>query len=87
VSTPTPNELSFEQARDQLANVVERLQTGTDSLQESLDLWEQGELLAQRCEEFLLAARERVEQVVARTRGARQADGQAPEHRGDDVTD
>lgn len=87
MSAPTPEGLSFEQARDQLADVVERLQTGTDSLQESLDLWEQGELLAQRCEEFLLAARERVEQVVARTRGARQADGQTSEHRGAEVTD
>jgi exonuclease VII small subunit len=35
-------------------------------------------LLAQRCEEFLAAARERVEEVVARTRGVRETDGQQP---------
>jgi exodeoxyribonuclease VII small subunit len=74
----SPTELTFEQAREQLAAVVERLQAGTDTLQESLDLWERGELLAQRCEEFLAAARERVEEVVARTRGVRETDGQQP---------
>lgn len=68
-----PSELSFEQARDQLAVVVEKLQTGTQTLQESLDLWEHGELLAQRCEVFLAAARERVEEVVTRTRGVRES--------------
>lgn len=62
--------LTFEQARDALVQVVERLQSGTDSLQESLDLWERGERLAQRCEEFLAEARARVERVVAQTRGA-----------------
>lgn len=62
--------LTFEQARDALVEVVERLQSGTDSLQESLDLWERGERLAQRCEEFLSEARARVEKVVAQTRGA-----------------
>ena len=61
--------LTFEQARDALVEVVERLQTGTNSLQESLDLWERGERLAQRCEEFLAEARARVERVVAQTRG------------------
>lgn len=61
--------LTFEQARDSLVEVVERLQTGTNSLQESLDLWERGERLAQRCEEFLAEARARVERVVAQTRG------------------
>lgn len=60
--------LTFEQARDALVEVVERLQTGTNSLQESLDLWERGERLAQRCEEFLAEARARVERVVAQTR-------------------
>jgi exodeoxyribonuclease VII small subunit len=61
---PDPASLSFEQARDALATVVARLQQGTDSLQESLDLWEWGEQLAQRCEEFLSAAAARVERVV-----------------------
>lgn len=80
------SELTFEQAREQLAAVVERLQSGTETLQESLDLWERGELLAQRCEEFLSAARERVEEVVARTRGVRETAGAAPEVGSEDPT-
>lgn len=61
--------MGFEQARDELGRTVETLQAGTGSLQESLDLWERGERLAQRCEEFLAAARDRVQQVVAETQG------------------
>lgn len=70
-TTPTidPADLTFEQARDELTAVVDRLQRGTESLQESLDLWERGELLAKRCEDFLAAARERIEQVVAAQNG------------------
>jgi exodeoxyribonuclease VII small subunit len=64
-SAADPAQLTFEQARDELATVVDRLQRGTESLQESLDLWERGELLAQRCEDFLAAARERIATVVA----------------------
>lgn len=73
--------LTFEQARDALVEVVEKLQTGTNSLQESLDLWEHGERLAQRCEEFLAEARARVERVVAQTRGGQPGvrDGDASE--------
>lgn len=60
-----PADLTFEQARDELTAVVDRLQHGTESLQESLDLWERGEVLAKRCEDFLATARERIEHVVA----------------------
>lgn len=63
--------LSFEQARDELVAVVERLQQGQGTLEESLDLWERGERLAQICEQHLQAARLRIEQVVATTRGSR----------------
>jgi exodeoxyribonuclease VII small subunit len=61
--------LTFEQARDELAAIVDQLQRGGASLQESLDLWERGERLAARCERFLAEARARVEQVVAQTQG------------------
>lgn len=61
---PDPANLSFEEARDALGAVVKRLQDGTDSLQESLDLWEFGELLAKRCEDFLSAAAARVDDIV-----------------------
>lgn len=60
--------LSFEQARDELVAVVEKLQQGQGTLEESLDLWERGERLAQICEQHLQKARLRIEQVVATTR-------------------
>ncbi|MDQ1307541.1 MAG: Exodeoxyribonuclease 7 small subunit, partial [Actinomycetota bacterium] len=50
---------------------VERLQQGQGTLEESLDLWERGERLAQICEQHLQAARLRIEEVVAATRGSR----------------
>lgn len=56
-----PAELSYEQARDELVQVVGRLEQGGTTLEESLQLWERGEALASRCEEWLLGARQRLE--------------------------
>ena len=52
--------LSYEQARDELAEVVKRLEAGGLSLEESLDLWERGERLAAICTEWLEGARARM---------------------------
>lgn len=52
--------LSYEQAREELVAVVGRLETGGASLEESLALWERGEALAKRCEEWLEGARKRL---------------------------
>jgi exodeoxyribonuclease VII small subunit len=52
--------LSYEDAREQLVGVVGRLEAGGASLEESLALWERGEALAQRCEEWLEGARKRL---------------------------
>lgn len=60
---PDPASLSFEDARDELVRVVTRLEQGTTTLEESLQLWEHGEALARRCEEWLLGAKERLEQA------------------------
>ncbi len=54
---PTP---SYEQARDELAEVVRRLEAGGLTLEESLALWERGEELAGICQHWLDAARERL---------------------------
>jgi exodeoxyribonuclease VII small subunit len=63
-SEPTPvDELSFEQARDELALVVQSLEQGSQPLEESLRLWERGEALAARCEQWLKGARERLERA------------------------
>ena len=57
----TDEKLSYEQARTELAGVVERLETGGSSLEESLALWERGEKLADVCQQWLDGARERIE--------------------------
>jgi exodeoxyribonuclease VII small subunit len=52
--------LSYEEAREQLVLVVGKLEAGGASLEESLALWERGEALAKRCEEWLEGARKRL---------------------------
>ena len=56
----SPQELGYEQARDALVEVVRRLESGGATLEESLALWERGEALAARCEEWLAGAQRRV---------------------------
>jgi exodeoxyribonuclease VII small subunit len=64
MSSPAdPVTLSYEDARDELVQVVGRLEQGGATLEESLALWERGEVLAARCEEWLLGARHRLEQA------------------------
>ncbi|MEJ3404658.1 exodeoxyribonuclease VII small subunit [Rathayibacter sp. YIM 133350] len=53
--------LSYEQARDELIRVVNALEQGSSTLEESLALWERGESLARRCEEWLVGAKARLE--------------------------
>lgn len=65
--------LSYEQARDELVQVVNRLEQGGATLEESIQLWERGEALATRCEEWLLGARKRLE--AARTAATSDSDG------------
>jgi len=50
----------YEQARAELATVVERLEAGGATLEESLALWERGEVLAGICQRWLDGARERL---------------------------
>lgn len=58
----TPVEtLTFEAARDELVTVVAELEQGSPTLEHSLALWERGEALAARCEEWLLGAKRRLD--------------------------
>lgn len=59
------SELSYEQARDDLVRVVNELEQGSSTLEQSLALWERGEALAGRCEEWLLGARARLDAARA----------------------
>ena len=55
-----PASLPYEKARDRLADVVRRLESGGLTLEESLELWEQGERLAAVCSDWLEGARARL---------------------------
>jgi exodeoxyribonuclease VII small subunit len=57
--------ISYEQARDELAAVVRRLEAGGLTLEQSLDLWERGEKLAAVCAEWLDGARARLTTAMA----------------------
>jgi len=57
--------LSYEQARDELIRVVTELEQGNASLEQSLQLWERGEALARRCEEWLIGAKARLDAARA----------------------
>ena len=56
---------TYELARDELAAVVAKLESGGLSLDDSITLWERGEHLAAVCSRFLDGARERVESALA----------------------
>ncbi|WP_245645754.1 exodeoxyribonuclease VII small subunit [Pseudonocardia acaciae] len=58
------DQLGYEQARDELAEVVRALEVGGLSLDDALALWERGERLARRCEQQLAGARDRVDAVL-----------------------
>jgi exodeoxyribonuclease VII small subunit len=61
------DDLSYEQARDELAKVVEQLEAGGASLEESLALWERGEKLAEICQGWLDGAREKLTAARSQT--------------------
>jgi exodeoxyribonuclease VII small subunit len=61
------SQLGYEEARDELIEVVQQLEQGGLDLDTSLNLWERGEELAKRCEEHLAGARKRVEEALTST--------------------
>ena len=56
--------MSYEQARDELTNVLNELEQGSVTLEQSMQLWERGEALAKRCEEWLNGARKRLDDAL-----------------------
>ena len=61
---PAEAELTYEEARDQLVEVVRTLEQGGTSLAESLALWERGEELAKVCQRALEGARARLDEAI-----------------------
>jgi exodeoxyribonuclease VII small subunit len=66
--------LGYEQARDELVEVVRRLEAGGATLEESLALWERGEELAKVCRRWLEGARARLDAALAAEEAAEEAE-------------
>jgi exodeoxyribonuclease VII small subunit len=66
---------AYEQARDELTELVKRLEAGGLTLEQSLELWERGERLAVICEEWLEGARARLAAAMAQRGGDGDAAG------------
>ncbi len=56
---------SYEQARQRLVEVVQALEAGSVPLSKAMELWQEGESLARRCEEWLDGARATIEASTA----------------------
>ena len=61
MAAPEVAKLSYEQARDELSQVIRGLEAGNVPLEDALALWERGEALAARCQELLDGAQQRLE--------------------------
>ncbi len=68
--------LSFEAAMKELETIVERLEKGTVDLEESIKLYERGELLKRHCDTLLKSAEARIEKITLNADGS--AKGTAP---------
>jgi exodeoxyribonuclease VII small subunit len=68
-----PSGPSYEAARDELTEIVRRLEQGGTTLEEALALWERGEELARTCQAWLDGAKARLDAALApRPDGGRQ---------------
>ena len=70
MTSKTDEALGYEQARDELIEVVRRLEAGGTTLEESLALWERGEELAMVCRRWLEGARARLDAALADEEGS-----------------
>lgn len=66
---------AYEQARDELIDLVKQLEAGGLTLEQSLQLWERGEELAAICQDWLEGARARLATALAK----REKSGQDPD--------
>lgn len=63
------NALSFEKAIEELESIVKRLEGGNVPLEESVAIYERGEVLKRRCEELLQQAEARVQKITLDSAG------------------
>lgn len=64
MSDATPDQPSYEEAREELIEIVRTLEAGGTTLEESLALWERGEALAKVCQQWLDGARKRLDEAM-----------------------
>jgi len=81
-SQPAPENLSFEEAFEELEDLVRQLEAGDLTLAESLALFERGQALAARCQQQLETAELKVQQLLPRAEGGQQLEPFEP---GDDA--
>ncbi|MEV8016125.1 exodeoxyribonuclease VII small subunit [Streptomyces sp. NPDC086554] len=74
-ATGAADALGYEQARDELIEVVRRLEAGGTTLEESLTLWERGEELSKVCRRWLDGARAKLDAALAGEQGGDGSDG------------
>ncbi|MFE5818059.1 exodeoxyribonuclease VII small subunit [Streptomyces sp. NPDC056479] len=74
--------LGYEQARDELIEVVRRLEAGGTTLEESLALWERGEELAKVCRRWLDGARARLDAALTEEAEAEKASAEREDGEG-----
>ena len=55
--------ISYEKARDELSEIVAKLESGDLGLEDSLKIWERGEELVKVCQEWLDGAKARIEKA------------------------
>lgn len=72
--TEQQREPTFDEARDELVRIVDRLERGDVGLEEAVELWERGEVLVRLCEAKLDAAQARVDELGRAAPGAPAAD-------------
>ena len=74
MTTNDEREISYERARSELRDIVLKLETGGQPLEESLALWQRGEELAGICQRWLDGARSRLDAAIAATDAAEKND-------------
>jgi exodeoxyribonuclease VII small subunit len=64
-SSDSDDPVSYEQARTELRDIVQALESGGQPLEESLAMWQRGEQLAAICQQWLDGARSRLDAAIA----------------------
>ncbi len=62
--------MSFEEALAKLEEIVRKIDTGQEDLEESINSYEQGVLLKKHCEKMLKSAKLKIEKITQNSDGS-----------------